>query len=232
MKTYPGGKGLSFRNIINLIPPHEVYIETHLGGGAVMRHKKPAKQNIGIDIDAQVIAQWENMPTWTDICCLYCQSAHDFLQHYAITGDEVVYCDPPYVRSTRRGGKIYRYEYSDKDHHDLLNLIRTLPCKVLVSGYWNALYEDALSGWNKQCFTARTQAGTAEECIWFNYPEPTILHDHRYLGNNFREREKIRRRTENLKRKIASLSAGERHEILSWITTTDEFKNINHYQAS
>jgi len=37
--TYPGGKGGSgvYQKIINLIPPHDVYIETHLGGGSIMR---------------------------------------------------------------------------------------------------------------------------------------------------------------------------------------------------
>lgn len=52
---YPGGKGSSFQKIINLIPPHAVYIETHLGGGAVMRHKRPAAVNIGIDINREVL---------------------------------------------------------------------------------------------------------------------------------------------------------------------------------
>ena len=58
MKTYPGGKGTSFRHLINLMPKHDTYIETHLGGGAVMRNKKPAKRNIGIDIDSSVIQKW------------------------------------------------------------------------------------------------------------------------------------------------------------------------------
>lgn len=35
--------------------PHEVYIETHLGGGAVLRHKRPAGRNIGIERNGQVI---------------------------------------------------------------------------------------------------------------------------------------------------------------------------------
>jgi len=30
-------------------PPHDTYIETHLGGGAVMRNKPPARNNIAID---------------------------------------------------------------------------------------------------------------------------------------------------------------------------------------
>lgn len=31
--TYPGGKGNAYHKIINLIPPHEVYIEPFLGRG-------------------------------------------------------------------------------------------------------------------------------------------------------------------------------------------------------
>lgn len=46
---YPGGKGACYQRIINLIPQHETYIETHLGGGAVMKRKRPGWLNIGID---------------------------------------------------------------------------------------------------------------------------------------------------------------------------------------
>ncbi|KHE92566.1 MAG: hypothetical protein SCABRO_01681, partial [Candidatus Scalindua brodae] len=38
--NYPGGKGGVFQKLINLMPPHDVYIETHLGGGAVIRNKR------------------------------------------------------------------------------------------------------------------------------------------------------------------------------------------------
>ena len=55
MKCYPGGKGGVFQRLINLMPSHEVYIETHLGGGAIMRNKRPALRNIGIEIDPKVI---------------------------------------------------------------------------------------------------------------------------------------------------------------------------------
>ena len=39
-----GGKGGVYQRLINLIPPHDVYIENHLGGGAVIRKKYPAKK--------------------------------------------------------------------------------------------------------------------------------------------------------------------------------------------
>ena len=39
--------------LIAMMPPHDVYIDTHLGGGAIMRRKPPALRNIGIDLDAR-----------------------------------------------------------------------------------------------------------------------------------------------------------------------------------
>ncbi|MDQ2510981.1 DNA adenine methylase, partial [Pseudomonas aeruginosa] len=42
------------------MPPHQTYIESHLGGGAVMRNKKAAQRNIGLDLDAKVIELWES----------------------------------------------------------------------------------------------------------------------------------------------------------------------------
>jgi len=56
--NYPGGKGGVFHKLINLMPPHEVYIETHLGGGAIMSSKRRTMRNIGIEIDSDVIDLW------------------------------------------------------------------------------------------------------------------------------------------------------------------------------
>ena len=61
MTGYFGSKAASglYQNIIALMPPHDIYIETHLGGGAVMRYKPPARINIAIDIDPQPLASFE-----------------------------------------------------------------------------------------------------------------------------------------------------------------------------
>src|SRR5919198_2325026 len=59
--TYPGGKNAPgvYQTIINHMPPHEVYIEPFLGSGAILRLKRPARVNIGIDADPQAIAKWQ-----------------------------------------------------------------------------------------------------------------------------------------------------------------------------
>ena len=50
---YPGGKGGAgvYQTIINNIPPHDTYIETHLGGGNILERKRPAARSVGIDVD-------------------------------------------------------------------------------------------------------------------------------------------------------------------------------------
>jgi len=57
---YPGGKNGSgvYQKIINQMPPHKIYVEPFLGGGAVMRYKRPAGTNIGIDKDPEAINLW------------------------------------------------------------------------------------------------------------------------------------------------------------------------------
>ena len=45
--------------LVALMPPHAVYIETHLGGGAVMRRKPAALRSIGIDLDARALSGFE-----------------------------------------------------------------------------------------------------------------------------------------------------------------------------
>ena len=72
--SYPGGKAGSgvYQQIINQIPPHQVYIEPFLGGGAVLLHKRPAWSSIGIDSDAAVVAAWslrDDLPLGAIVSC-------------------------------------------------------------------------------------------------------------------------------------------------------------------
>lgn len=212
---YPGGKGKTFQHVINLMPSHDVYIETHLGGGAVMRNKKPASVNIGVEADASVLAAWPRMPE-QDIQLVHAR-AEDFLVEYAFTGRELLYVDPPYFPETRRRAKVYRYDYGVEDHERLLRVLATLPCMVLISGYDNPLYDELLAGWNKHTFQAKTHVDVRTETLWFNYASPTDLHDTRYLGANFRERQDSKRRLARLKDKVDAMDPCERAAFASWL---------------
>ena len=87
--------------------------------------------------------------------------------------DVLMYLDPPYLRSTRRSGRLYSKEMDEADHRRLLDLIVNTRAKVALSGYDSPLYAEALSGW----WTARaamrtTSAEMREEVLWMNYEPP------------------------------------------------------------
>ncbi|MRV70631.1 DNA adenine methylase [Duganella sp. FT92W] len=211
---YPGGKGKCFHQLINLMPPHTTYIEAYLGGGAVLRNKRPAQRTIAIDIDPAVIMAWQGM---ADSVELVEGDAVGYLQAFEFTGQELVYFDPPYVPSTRRKGRIYRYDYCDAQHEQLLTVVQALPCMAMISGYASDMYDNYLSGWNKVKFMAQSQVGLREEWVWFNFEPPSILHDVNHLGANFRERQTIKRRRERLYERIEDLDPAERHQLMIWM---------------
>lgn len=215
---YPGGKGKCYQRLINLMPPHQTYIETHLGSGAVMRHKKPAARSIGVDIDPAVHRSWIDHPF--EGLELIQGDASSYLSRFTYDGSELIYADPPYVTQTRRRAKIYRFEYDQTQHEQLLSTLCNVPCKVMISGYDNALYNEALQGWRKVTFMAKTHTGVREECVWMNYAAPQELYDSRYLGDTFRERQTIARRQSRLRDRVTAMDPVERSDFLRWITQT------------
>lgn len=214
---YPGGKGKTFQHLINLMPPHEVYIECFLGGGSVLRHKKPARASIGIDLDERAITGCRDIHAVVPDLDLVQQDATQFLSSYPFKGGELVYADPPYLLETRRCARLYRHEYTDEQHVALLELLRELPCDVIISGYDSLLYRRHLRGWRRTTFRSKTHVNVREESVWMNYPAPVALHDARFLGNTFRERQQIQRRLANLRRRVNAMSAPERSEFMRWI---------------
>ena len=110
MGSYFGSKATSglCQAIIALMPPHDTYIETHLGGGAIMKRKPPALHSIGIDLDVQALKPFQcHYPVEKIHGC-----AHRFLAEYPFTGRELVYSDPPYLLQTRTSGRRYRFDYA------------------------------------------------------------------------------------------------------------------------
>lgn len=82
--------------------------------------------------------------------------------------DVFIYCDPPYVLSTRKE-HLYRYDMTDEQHIELLQTLKKHKGKVLVSGYDNDMYNNVLNGWHKETIVTHSERGKREECLWLNY---------------------------------------------------------------
>ena len=221
--SYPGGKGASgvVQQIISQIPPHRVFISPFFGHCRVTMSMRPSDVTIGLDADVRVVRYWESQGMGAVV---QYGDALQFLRSYSFVGDEFVYCDPPYlfdVRSSR--SPIYTAEFGDAGQHAaLLALLKTLPCKVAISGYWSSLYESTLAGWRSINYPTTTRGKSRIEWLWMNYPEPKELHDYRYIGGNYRERERIAKVKRNLLGKLKRLPTLERYAMLSAL---DEYRS-------
>lgn len=214
-RGFPGGKGKAFRHVINLMPPHVRYVEAFLGSGAVLRNKRPAQSSLGIEIDETILAGWrgDEVPGLE----ILPGDAISILPRLNLGKGDLLYCDPPYVPSTRRGGRYYRHELSQADHVSLLAVLTGLPCKVVLSGYRCGLYDEALGSWHRIDYVTTTHAGPVTESAWTNFVPGPPLHDYSYVGANFREREGFRRRSVSLAGRIASTDPLELHAALALV---------------
>ena len=218
VSAYLGSKAASglYQNIIAMMPPHDTYIETHLGGGAIMKRKPPARFNIGIDIDPRATSRFHcDYPVQLINDC-----AHRFLRDYPFTGTELVYCDPPYLAHTRTSPNRYRFEYSQQDHQALLELLVGLPCRVILSGYPSAFYDERLPGWRTIELQAMSRGGPRTEKLWYNYPLDDV-HWTTYAGKNFTDRQRIKRKAQRWQANYRDLPKAERLAVLAAIMAVE-----------
>ena len=80
----------------------------------------------------------------------------------------LIYADPPYVLGTRTG-KQYKYEMTDMDHVELLQVLNNHPGPVLLSGYDSEIYNDFLENWSRTEIDARAEHSMPrKEILWIN----------------------------------------------------------------
>jgi len=204
------------QTIIAMMPPHNTYIETHLGGGAIMKRKPPALKNLGIDRDPQAIREFGcEYPVELITGC-----AHSFIANYDFKGYELLYCDPPYLISTRTSPRRYRYDYTEGDHVELLNLLKSVPCQVMLSGYPSKLYDDALGDWNNVQVQAISRGGIRTEKVWFNF-EIDRVHWASYTGKNFTERQNVKHKAARWAKNYKAMPNDQRLAILAAIMAVE-----------
>ncbi|HBR1969801.1 TPA: DNA adenine methylase [Klebsiella pneumoniae] len=229
--SYLGSKAASgvYQKIIAEMPPHDTYIETHLGGGAVMLRKPPARQNWGIDIDPLTVEAFcQGNPEFIDAVgddlFIDVGGAVSFLEcfDFSSAGRVLVYADPPYLHETRSSKARYRHEYSLENHRELLACLLALPdnVNVILSGYPSDMYDDALSGWRSREFQAMTRGGVRTEKIWMNYQEGRA-YSHAFAGKDYNDRYRIKRKAQRWKDKFSALPAAERMAIMQALCEAD-----------
>src|SRR6266436_7431966 len=188
---YLGSKAASgaYQAIIAAMPAHDTYIETHLGSGAIMKHKPLAARSIGIDIDSEAILRFGSLPGVK----LHHGDAVAFLEQfdYKAAGRVLIYADPPYLHSTRTSEKRYRYEYNEDDHIVLLSVLYELAASgvaIMLSGYPSSLYDELLPDWRTLEFQVMSRGGVRTEKLWLSFASNSS-HWATFAGHNFTDRQ-------------------------------------------
>lgn len=221
--SYNGGKGAAgvYQKLINIIPPHDIYVAGCLGHDAIIRHKRPAAINIGIEMDQKIVELWQKMGLpWLE---LRNQSILDWLNSSQITRlsrNSFINLDPPYRKEDRKStADLYLFEWKEDQHLEMLQLVNRLKCNVMISAYQNSVYDQYLKDWHVFEYEGRTRQGNVDEVAYCNYDYTKIkkLHDYHFLGEDYRERERITQRMKLMEGKLKKLPALERNALIAMI---------------
>jgi DNA adenine methylase len=139
--------------------------------------KKDSRRGIGLNVSAWLSA----IDGLEDVCGRLKEvqienlDAFDIITRYD-SENTLHYIDPPYVAASRPGGKAYKHEFNDEKHIELLNLLKTVKGKVILSGYENEIYSKELSDWKQHRNDFKTISTSKDddkklkqEIIWKNF---------------------------------------------------------------
>lgn len=111
---------------------------------------------------------------------LECRDALEVASDYGKHPNVLLYCDPPYL-STSRNSTNYRHEMGDEEsHRELSKVLADCSATVVLSGYNSPLYCDLYEGWHRVEMSSWTGNGIRDgatrvdgeriEVLWSNRP--------------------------------------------------------------
>lgn len=103
---------------------------------------------------------------------LECRPGIEVIRDYGKHVDNLLYVDPPYVSSSRRGGRYSIEMGSERDHRDLAEALNDCDATVMLSGYDSPLYEELYRNWERHVIPTHTGNGIGDksrtEVVWMN----------------------------------------------------------------
>lgn len=119
---------------------------------------------------------WNDLPDIIGACCARLKEAQientdaiELIKRYD-DAKALIYCDPPYLQDLRSKKNIYAYETTDAYHKRLLEAIKKSKSMIVISGYDNGMYNEALAGWNTDEKPTTAQMGLHRiEKLWMNF---------------------------------------------------------------
>ncbi len=106
------------------------------------------------------------------------RSSMDTIKRYD-NAETLTYFDPPYVSNTRAQDERYAFEWTDTNHIEAAELLRTCAGYVVVSGYACPLYTDLYEshGWHRVDKEAQINSGGKRiESLWLSPRTWKALH--------------------------------------------------------
>ena len=111
---------------------------------------------------------------------LECRPALEVVRDYGKHPNVLLYCDPPYL-ATSRNSTNYRHEMgAETEHRELAEALKECRASVVLSGYSSPLYDDLFVDWHRVEMAAWTgngiRAGATKtdgirtEVLWSNRP--------------------------------------------------------------
>ena len=123
----------------------------------------------------------DEITTYLKRAVIECMDAIKLIEEIETINDTLIYCDPPYLHSTRKKVMAYDFEMTDEDHKRFLDVCLKSKYKIAISGYDNEIYTDRLKDWNKATWDITVRVGGTAynpknfktECLWMNYDPPS-----------------------------------------------------------
>lgn len=148
-------------------------IRTWMGHGSRTCSRSGWKNDVAGRERSYAVNYWNRLPNWVmEIAArlkevqIENRPAIDVIKKFN-RPNVLIYADPPYLLSTRKMKKQYKYEMTDEEHIELLKALKNHSGPVILSGYDNPIYNAMLSDWKKdQIYTTAEKGVPRIETIW------------------------------------------------------------------